>query len=148
MLSNPERSAVELYVHVLDVLSKPNQISIRAVCNEIVVAVENNAFHSFFSSLDSFLKYSGFVHVETLRDESIYAEDSQNRDPMNCKKAFNWPHQDRQALEAFEEYLDVQWLQMYRLYLSAKSKPGRERLSRVGLMIQSSCAGKSRLVQE
>ena len=143
-----EGGSAELYARVIDILSDHRQINIEAVCSAIVDAVADDSFQSFFQALSSTLAPSVFVEEDNGGDDSDCSLDPQNRVLMNFKEAFNWPFQDGQSLEAFEEYLDVQWLEMCRLYQPAKNKWTGTRLSRVGSIIQSSCTGKSRLAQE
>ena len=49
--------------------------------------------------------------------------------------AFSWQHKDIQALEAFGDYLDVQWLEMCRFYEPSLDKFAGTRLSRTASMI-------------
>lgn len=61
----------------------------------------------------------------------------------NTKKAFTWTYNGEHALTAFLEYLDVQWLKMIDEWDPSN---GGTLQSRCGSIIQSSCAGKSRLI--
>jgi hypothetical protein len=56
--------------------------------------------------------------------------------------AFDWPYKG-QALDAFIEYLDIQWVLMQKRTIQGVSLQ-----SRCGTIVQSSCAGKSRLMKE
>lgn len=59
-------------------------------------------------------------------------------------KAFSWPYDGAHALTAFIEYLDLQWIRILR----EQNSVGISLQSRCGTVVQSSCAGKSRLVEE
>jgi hypothetical protein len=61
----------------------------------------------------------------------------------HTERAFAWDYRGEHALPAFLEYLDVQWLTMIELW---DPSHGGTLLSRCGTIVQSSCAGKSRLV--
>lgn len=60
----------------------------------------------------------------------------------NTKKAFRWTYNGQHALAAFFEYLDVQWAKMIEHWDPAQGSLQ----SRCGTIVQSSCAGKSRLI--
>src|SRR5438477_7461746 len=71
-----------------------------------------------------------------------FANDMQRILVENTEMAFTWRYEGDHARAAFLEYLGVQWLQM-----KAEWDPNQGTLqSRCGTIIQSSCAGKSRLV--
>lgn len=72
------------------------------------------------------------------------SDDPQPRILISSADAFAWPYNGQQALLAFIEYLDVQWVNMREHY--CKSRGTLQ--SRCGTITQSSCAGKSRLVSE
>ena len=59
------------------------------------------------------------------------------------KEAFAWTYNGQHALTAFLEYLDVQWLKMIEEWDPSN---GGTLQSRCGTIVQSSCAGKSRLM--
>ena len=60
----------------------------------------------------------------------------------NTEKAFTWRYNGEHAQRAFFEYLDIQWLKMIEEWDNTQGTLQ----SRCGTIIQSSCAGKSRLV--
>lgn len=141
-------TAHELYARALEMLSDPCQISIGALCNEIIDAFAKDFFPTFFQALSSAVANPITVTGDSSGDERNDSEDLSLQTHMDYKKAFNWPYLDTHTLEAFEEYLDVQWLEMCKLYQPTKDKFTGTKLSRVGSIIQSSCTGKSRLAQE
>ena len=72
------------------------------------------------------------------------SDDPQSRILISSVDALDWPYDGQQALLAFIEYLDVQWVNMREHYNDSKGTLQ----SRCGTITQSSCAGKSRLVKE
>ena len=73
----------------------------------------------------------------------ISACDQQRILISNTKKAFLWTYNGEHALAAFLEYLDVQWAKMIQQWDPSQ---GGTLQSRCGTIVQSSCAGKSRLI--
>jgi hypothetical protein len=95
---------------------------------------------------------NAFASVESTPTEnqiSIAAEvpvcDQQRILISNTKEAFKWTYSSQHALTAFLEYLDIQWLKMIDQWDPSN---GGTLQSRCGTIIQSSCAGKSRLINE
>jgi hypothetical protein len=62
----------------------------------------------------------------------------------NALAAFEWKYDNNHALSAFREYLDIQWSEINQKWVKGKSTSQ----SRCGTIVQSSCTGKSRLVEE
>lgn len=81
-------------------------------------------------------------NTEGCSDLEAFANDMQRILVENTERAFTWSYKGEHARSAFLEYLDVQWLKM-----KAEWDPNQGTLqSRCSTIIQSSCAGKSRLV--
>ena len=91
-----------------------------------------------FASVENILAEKQ-VHMEL----GISACDQQRILISNTKEAFTWTYNGQHALTAFLEYLDVQWLKMIAEWDPSN---GGTLQSRCGTIVQSSCAGKSRLI--
>ena len=82
------------------------------------------------------------TNTEGCNDSEVFANDMQRILVENTQRAFTWSYKGEHAREAFLEYLDVQWLKIKHEW-----DPNHGTLqSRCGTIIQSSCSGKSRLV--
>ena len=94
--------------------------------------------------------FDAFASVEnTLTENHVSTEseipgcDQQRILIASTKEAFRWAYNGQHALTAFLEYLDVQWLKMIDEWDPSN---GGTLQSRCGTIVQSSCAGKSRLI--
>jgi hypothetical protein len=142
-------SAITFYRHTLDVLSDLPDFTIAIVARKFITAVDNNDFPCFIEALSADFGSQSMLLDGPTGSESGTSEDPQHRveGPSDTEQAFDFRY-DRHALEAFEEYLDIQWLEMCRLFHPVRDRREGTRLSRCSSIIQSSCTGKSRLVQE
>jgi hypothetical protein len=118
-----------------------SQDEIHYFCTEIVDAMESTEclprLLNVLISMESMP-----TNNEECTDSESFANDMQRILVENTEKAFTWHYNGEHARAAFLEYLDVQWLKM-----KAEWDPKQGTLqSRCGTIIQSSCAGKSRLV--
>ena len=81
--------------------------------------------------------------MPTSTDHVVFEYDHQRVLVLYTREAFSSPYEFTHTMTAFLEYLDVQWLKMIEDW---EPKEGT-RQSRGGTIVQSSCAGKSRLVE-
>ena len=117
---------------------------IHDLCINIVQSIESESILGFFGAIN----FAGNTQSDhksrpTSRDVVVSEYDNQRILVLNSREAFSSPYESTHAMTAFLEYLDVQWLKMIEDW-----KPQRGTLhSRCGTIVQSSCAGKSRLVE-
>ena len=116
--------------------------------NGYVSHLQSKLFNSFMgriAALFSLLDVSSWLHDESAVSTSleIAACDQQRILISNTRKAFTWTYNSQHALSAFLEYLDVQWA---KIVLQWDPSQGGTLQSRCGTVVQSSCAGKSRLI--
>jgi len=145
-----EGGGVEIKFHkrALEGISRLSDSSISTVCSNFLTAVKGNDLTASVDALRTCFDSQSMRQARLAGSESDSSEDLQQRVlGSGCKDAFNYPY-EHQPLEAFEEYLDIQWLEMCRLFDSAPNDGEGTRHSRCGSIIQSSCTGKSRLIQE
>jgi hypothetical protein len=111
-------------------------------CTEIVNSSNTTNFRSFLlKALDSADRIPTATTANTDSGKSSNGLHLHRILVENTERAFSWHYNGEHALTAFRDYLDVQWLKM------REECPGDRgtRQSRCGTIIQSSCAGKSRL---
>lgn len=142
-------SALTFYRHTLDALSDLPDLTVATVARKFITAVDNNDFPSFIEALCSDFGAQSMLLDGPNGRQSDTSEDPQHRveGPSDTEQAFDFRY-DRHALETFEEYLDIQWLEMCRLFHPIRGRQEGTELSRCSSIIQSSCTGKSRLIQE
>jgi hypothetical protein len=142
-------SAITFYRHTLDVLSDLPDFTVATVARNFITAVDNNDCPSLIEALSADFGSQSRLLDGPTGNESDTSEDPQHRveGPSDTEQAFDFRY-DRHSLEAFEEYLDIQWLEMCRLFHPIRGRQEGTELSRCSSIIQSGCTGKSRLVQE
>jgi hypothetical protein len=117
--------------------------SLRNTCVGLTTAYKQNSIKEFFAAL---------VDTDNIRTEMEVPHGdnipSLNHEGSvllpNVKNAFHHTYHER-VRDSFLEYLDVQWGEMVAGYLS---DPRGTLVSLCGSIVQSSCTGKSRLVEE
>ena len=113
------------------------------LCIHIIFSMERNAdcFTTLLDIMASAEKLLPINPANSSRSE-IPAYDQRRILVTNTEKAFTWHYNGEHARTAFLEYLDIQWLKMLEEWHPLQGTLQ----SRCGTIIQSSCAGKSRLV--
>lgn len=104
----------------------------------------NDNFNMLWKALEFVQENLSHVERNTRSVSRKNSDDPQTRILISSVDAFDWPYDGQQALAAFIEYLDVQWVNMREHYNDSKGTLQ----SRCGTIIQSSYTGKSRLVHE
>ena len=121
--------------------------NVNKIAQNIVDAVNmgtDGNFNMLWKALELVQDYSRHVERDIRGVSRQNSDDPQPRILISSADAFDWPYDGQQALLAFIEYLDVQWVNMREHYSPSKGTLQ----SRCGTITQSSCAGKSRLVKE
>ena len=136
------------YGCALKFLSALPKSTVATVSGKFFTAVKQNSLQLLIYTISR-----GFGLQSTLAEgiagsDNETLDDPQYRTLDGCAEAFEYNPYDEHALEAFEEYLDVQWLEMCRLFDPLRDKLEGSRLSCCSSIVQSSCTGKSRLIQE
>lgn len=120
---------------------------IHKLSQNIIDAVKMGAdgnFNMLWKALEFVQENLCHVERDTRSPSRQNSDDPQTRILISSVDAFDWPYDGQQALLAFIEYLDVQWVNMREHYNDSKGTLQ----SRCGTIIQSSYTGKSRLVHE
>lgn len=146
---NFEVTRADFYERILGLISGLSEGKVAGISESFISAVKENKLSSLRNALKLAFNPHSITRTNFVERKNDLPEDPDHRILVNCREAFDWPYEDKQALRAFEEYLDIQWLEMCRLYDPMRS--GTQfgtRLSRCCSIIQSSCTGKSRLMQQ
>jgi len=112
--------------------------ALHEVCEKAVANYKADSFHLFFDSLKDF--------TNVLRKDKKKLLELHQKRPIllsNFESAFEFEYSGENGLKAFIEYLDRRWLTLVSV------SDGTTRAdSYCGTIVQSSCSGKSRLVEE
>jgi hypothetical protein len=110
------------------------------LCEKVVDACTKNSFSDFYGLFRNLDLYEESHSILLPRD---YHSISERRQLISgVQEAFAHPYQ-RHALDSFIRYLDIQWVNMCQGFDEVKGTTQ----SFCGTIVQSSCTGKSRLVQ-
>jgi len=118
----------------------PQKIA-QKICKKLVAILFKGGFDEFFHVLEDF---RGYIQ-KAIPEPGHKTMDPHTRHMLlvGFDKAFNYRYTEGQAKVAFLNYLDIQGASMATLSLGKTT-----RQSYCGTIVQSSCTGKSRLVQE
>jgi hypothetical protein len=143
ILAPPDSNLSEFLAEVRVRALTLSDFSIHRLSHEIVTSIDPvNSSSAFMDALQSALT-DGSPRIQPRGlDDTIDKTIGVRVRGAHPEKAFYWPYKG-QALDAFIEYLDIQWILMQK-----RSRQGESLQSRCGTIVQSSCAGKSRLVKE
>ena len=119
-------------------LETVSESALHDVCEKVVASYKKDDFRNFFDGLRDSTKL-------IRKDKSRVQEIRQQRPVLmsDFENAFKYEYCSERAIKAFEEYLDRRWLTLVSV------SDGTTRAdSYCGTIVQSSCSGKSRLVEE
>lgn len=117
--------------------------SVHRLSQEIVTSIDVlDSSSSFIDAINSALIDESLWMQSPRLDEAVDKTNGVRLRGAYLELAFDWPYKG-QALDAFIEYLDIQWVLMQKRTIQGVSLQ-----SRCGTIVQSSCAGKSRLMKE
>lgn len=140
-----EKELRELSREVQEMLQDLPPRNTHTLSQNIIDAVQNGP-DGDFNRLRRALELAKQNSFPIKRDASRQnSDDPQTRILITSEDAFDCPYYPQQALAAFIEYLDVQWVNMRQHH---SDSTGGTCQSRCGTITQSSCTGKSRLMNE
>jgi hypothetical protein len=143
ILLSPDSNLSEFLAKVRARALTLSDFSIHRLSHEIVTSIDPvNSSSAFMDALQSALTDGSHRIQPRSLEDAIDKTIGVRVRGAHPEKAFHWPYKG-QALDAFIEYLDIQWILMQK-----RSRQGESLQSRCGTIVQSSCAGKSRLVKE
>jgi hypothetical protein len=119
-------------------LETVSELTLHDVCEKVVASYKEDDFRNFFDGLRDSTKL-------IRKDKSRVQEIRQQRPVLmsDFENAFKYEYRNERAIKAFEEYLDRRWLTM-----SSGVDDDLREDSYCGTIVQSSCSGKSRLVDQ
>lgn len=123
------------------VLHEMPRLQIHNFSSDIIKSIKVDSIAEFFDAMTSGQPTRKMM--STTNDPVVSDYDHQRVLVLYTREAFSSPYEPTHAMTAFLEYLDVQWLSMIKAWVPNEGT----RQSRGGTIVQSSCAGKSRLVE-
>lgn len=145
---NSEKGLQELSRGVRETLHHLDPPNTHMLSHNIIGAVQKGTdghLNGFRRALEAAKENSFPIKGYARKTRRQNSDDPQVRILATSEQAFDCQYDPQQALSAFIEYLDVQWVNMREHHCDST---GGTSQSRCGTITQSSCTGKSRLMNE